>query len=816
MEKLPKEGDLLGRFEIKSRLGQGGMGIVYLARDPLLNIEVALKVLKPQFVKSGNFERIQREVLLARKVSHPGICRLYDIHKEDETLFITMEYVAGPTLRSLIDSKGIVAIDQSVGLICDICDAIAAAHKLEVIHRDLKPGNIVVRGRTQISILDFGLAKAMNMSSITATDIHVGTFYYMSPEVLKGKQASVQSDIYSLGVILYECVTGRPPYVGEGVYEIGQAISQGKPVPPAQFNPQVSAELEEIISRAIAPDPKQRYRTIGDLKKALDVVRQETSESKAAKTQVTVVTADQTRTDDAPPEPAIRQADISTPGPWHGDIDKSVAAAFRESEYSEMYRQSMRESTILFSDIVGITPYFDKHGDVAGLKKIKLHNDLLSPEIERYRGEVIKTIGDAYMVSFDKADDGVGAAIAMQRALARHNRKVEEDDQKILIRIGLNSGKSIFDSQDVFGDVVNVAARVSALAQGDQVIVSSATYELLGPTKHLAAFHSETTLKGKRAASTLYTIEWELQREAATMIVRNGLASLSAVVPESAGVEQDQEDDVPQLPDDSFSEMPPGEDKPTSPGLEGSVAPLRRSSRSTIKLGLAAGAAGVMIIIGFVVFSTGNEKSKSGQDAGLAMIDPTLRPPKEARTEIVDAGSQQSASLDAGIVEVADQSESSVADAGRIEPADSGRKPPSSDRVAKISKLRALRKKFKKIQGLVYSTMHKKGIISGDSWKLDKEFYQMKKLAKRRKYSKAIAAGNKTLRTISSIKINKAFIESKFTRFNRLYDKTGSSASENEVEDLVDQILNAQEKRNFTKANKLFNKAFKALRKGRR
>ncbi|MBW1873347.1 MAG: serine/threonine protein kinase, partial [Deltaproteobacteria bacterium] len=204
MEKLPKEGDLLGRFEIKSRLGQGGMGIVYLARDPLLNIEVALKVLKPQFVKSGNFERIQREVLLARKVSHPGICRLYDIHKEDETLFITMEYVAGPTLRSLIDSKGIVAIDQSVGLICDICDAIAAAHKLEVIHRDLKPGNIVVRGRTQISILDFGLAKAMNMSSITATDIHVGTFYYMSPEVLKGKQASVQSDIYSLGVILYE------------------------------------------------------------------------------------------------------------------------------------------------------------------------------------------------------------------------------------------------------------------------------------------------------------------------------------------------------------------------------------------------------------------------------------------------------------------------------------------------------------------------------------------------------------------------------------------------------------------------------------
>ena len=263
-----KTGDRIGRFIIEQQLGAGGMGVVYLARDTLVGIQVALKFFSMQQQEPHQLERFKRELLLTRQISHPGICRVFDMHEDDGLLFLSMEYVPGLTLRALLDREQTLPVPRTLEIGCAMCVALAAAHRQGVIHRDLKPGNVIVRERNQVSILDFGLAKGLDMASITEVGVRVGTLNYMASEVLRGEAATERSDIYSVGVILYQCLAGRAPHEGSDVMSLYFAL-QNRPLPPSAHNLDVTPLLDQVVMRAMAPKPEDRQTDADQLRREL-------------------------------------------------------------------------------------------------------------------------------------------------------------------------------------------------------------------------------------------------------------------------------------------------------------------------------------------------------------------------------------------------------------------------------------------------------------------------------------------------------------------------------------------------------------------
>jgi hypothetical protein len=252
-------GGRLGRFRVDRLLGEGGMGKVFAAHDTLLDVPVALKVLRSPAADREEIDRFKREVLLARRVTHPGVCRLFDIHEEGGRLFISMELVEGPTLHQLIQRTGGLGVERAVRLARQVCEAMAEAHAQGVIHRDLKPGNIIVRPGERVCILDFGLSKAMDLASITRAGMRIGTMATMAPEVLWGKVATPRSDIYSVGAMLYEATTGRLPFEGTDVIGLGRQVRRGEVVPPRELEEDISPALEAAILRALSMEPSARF-----------------------------------------------------------------------------------------------------------------------------------------------------------------------------------------------------------------------------------------------------------------------------------------------------------------------------------------------------------------------------------------------------------------------------------------------------------------------------------------------------------------------------------------------------------------------------
>ncbi|MBN2361012.1 MAG: serine/threonine protein kinase [Deltaproteobacteria bacterium] len=263
-----KPGDRVGRFVIEQQLGAGGMGVVFLARDTLVGIPVALKFFSVQQQEPRQLERFKRELLLMRQISHPGICRVFDMHEDDGLIFLSMEYIQGPTLRAVLEREPRLPIPRTIEIACHLCDAVSAAHSQGVIHRDLKPGNIVIRDRNRVTILDFGLARGLDMVSITEAGVRVGTLNYMASEILRGEAASQRSDVYSLGVILYQCLSGRPPHEGDDLMSLYFA-QQTPPPPPSAHNLDVTPALDRVVMQAMAFQPEERFGDAEQLRRAL-------------------------------------------------------------------------------------------------------------------------------------------------------------------------------------------------------------------------------------------------------------------------------------------------------------------------------------------------------------------------------------------------------------------------------------------------------------------------------------------------------------------------------------------------------------------
>ena len=260
-------GKVLGnRYEILEKIGGGGMALVYKAQCRLLNRFVAVKILRAEFTEDEEFvKKFKRESQAAASLSHPNIVGIYDVGMEDNIYYIVMEYIKGQTLKDLIKQKGSIGVDFATNIAIQISSALEHAHKNHIVHRDVKSHNILIKEDNTVKVTDFGIARAVSSSTITNTGNVIGSVHYFSPEQARGGYTDEKSDIYSLGVVMYEMLTGRLPFEGESPIAVALKHIQEEPVRPSDINPKIPKSVNDIILKCMDKDDDNRYNSMGEI-----------------------------------------------------------------------------------------------------------------------------------------------------------------------------------------------------------------------------------------------------------------------------------------------------------------------------------------------------------------------------------------------------------------------------------------------------------------------------------------------------------------------------------------------------------------------
>jgi eukaryotic-like serine/threonine-protein kinase len=262
-----------GRYELGEVLGYGGMAEVHFGRDIRLGRDVAVKVLRPDLARDPSFQgRFRREAQSAASLNHPSIVAVYDTGEDRQgnvsTPYIVMEYVEGRTLRELIEAEGRLLPRRALELTAQICAALDQAHQAGIVHRDVKPGNVMLTPSGQVKVMDFGIARAVTgtAATMTQTAAVIGTAHYLSPEQARGEHVDARSDVYSTGCLLYELLTGGPPFSGDSAVAVAYQHVREDPVPPSRIEPDVPAAIDAIVLKAMAKNPANRYQTAGEMR----------------------------------------------------------------------------------------------------------------------------------------------------------------------------------------------------------------------------------------------------------------------------------------------------------------------------------------------------------------------------------------------------------------------------------------------------------------------------------------------------------------------------------------------------------------------
>jgi serine/threonine protein kinase len=270
MEMQDLTGRAWGRFQIIEERGRGGMAVVYRAYDGVLQRTVALKVLLPLLAANEEFtHRFHREAITAANLRHPNIVVIYDVGSHDKFQYIVMEFLEGPTLQQEVQQKGTMPFSRAMTILGQLADALDYAHRQGLVHRDVKPANVIIGSQDLVTLTDFELVKAATSRKITGEGAAMGTLKYMSPEQAAGKELDFRSDIYSLGVVVYEMLAGEAPFTGTTPYKILHELIYEPPPPLSQRNPKVTPGVEQIVLRALAKEPVRRFGTAGEFARVL-------------------------------------------------------------------------------------------------------------------------------------------------------------------------------------------------------------------------------------------------------------------------------------------------------------------------------------------------------------------------------------------------------------------------------------------------------------------------------------------------------------------------------------------------------------------
>jgi len=337
---------LSDRYELGEILGFGGMSEVHLARDLRLHRDVAVKVLRADLARDPSFYlRFRREAQNAAALNHPAIVAVYDTGEAETSAgplpYIVMEYVDGVTLRDIIHSDGPMPARRALEVIADACQALNFSHQHGIIHRDVKPANIMISNTGAVKVMDFGIARAIadGGNSVTQTAAVIGTAQYLSPEQARGEQVDARSDVYSLGCVLYEILTGEPPFIGDSPVAVAYQHVREDPVPPSQKRPGISPELDAVVLKALAKNPDNRYQSAAEMR--ADLVRVHSGEKPEAPKVLTV--ADRT------------QMMSRSGGPRTDPTGRAMPAAFGRRERSGPFGRWLVAASILAILTVVIT-----------------------------------------------------------------------------------------------------------------------------------------------------------------------------------------------------------------------------------------------------------------------------------------------------------------------------------------------------------------------------------------------------------------------------------------------------------------------------
>ena len=437
-----------GRYVVVRLLGQGAQKSVYLVDDTRLGRQCALSMLNPALLDPGDIDRLKREAqTMAQFGTQPNIVTVYDQGEEDGAPFIVCEYVPGGELRGeLAAAAGPLPLERALGVATDICRALSFAHGRDIVHRDLKPENVWLTEERTAKLGDFGIALTAGRTRLTMPGSVSGTALYMAPEQASGGEIDSRTDLYALGVLLYELVTGSPPFLGDDPNAIMYQHINNAPESPSAHNGEVPPQLEQLIMRLLAKPKAERPGSAEEVLAELEHVAVELVGG---------------------------LADVHT---------------------------------ILFTDMASSTALTEQLGDAGAQEVRRAHNEIVRGALSANGGNEIKHTGDGIMASFATASSALDSAIAIQRGVAAH--KQEYPDSRLGVYVGLNAGEPIAEDDDLFGTSVNLAARICDHAEAGQILAANVVRELAAGKQFLFADLGETELRGFEDPVRLYEVRW--------------------------------------------------------------------------------------------------------------------------------------------------------------------------------------------------------------------------------------------------------------------------------------------------------------------
>ena len=412
-------GTRMAGYRIERLLGEGGTGAVYLAIDEHLDRPVALKLLPPELSRDERFrKRFLREARMAAHLEHPGIVPIYAAGEADGQLYLAMRHVRGTDLRQILGRDGRLEPSRAIRILAPVAEALDAAHSQGLVHRDVKPGNILVDEDDRAFLADFGLAKhAATVNSLSREGAFSGTIDYIAPEQIEGDEVDGRADVYALACVLFESLTGRPPFERDTDVAVVFAHLKDRPPSLSALRPDLPTELDLVLARGMAKDPDDRYRTAGEL---------------------------------------VADARVAALGEGEDVVTPPRAAQLR---------------TFLIADVRGYTRYTQQHGDEAAAELASSFAALVEEAVAAHQGRVIELRGDEALVVFDSARQALQAALAVQAAVGDHELPRG-------VGVGIDAGEAVPVGKGYRGGALNMAARLCSLAGPGEVLASDAVVHL--------------------------------------------------------------------------------------------------------------------------------------------------------------------------------------------------------------------------------------------------------------------------------------------------------------------------------------------------